>query len=146
MLSDKRHHLFLRPGINAALQLDSLFLTKILDQLICAETLMAFLTIHQRIRKSTQMTGSHPCLRVHQDSAVHTYVVGISLYEFLPPCLFNIVFEFDTKITVIPGVGQSAIDLGARIYKTSGFCQGNDFVHCLFHNIVLLYLYTDISA
>ena len=47
----------------------------ILDQLVCAETLFTALTVHQRIREAAQMSGSYPCLRIHQDRAVNTYVV-----------------------------------------------------------------------
>ena len=56
MLFNEFHHLLLRPGVYASLNGDSMFLAVILDQLVRAETLMALLTVHQRIRKSTEMS------------------------------------------------------------------------------------------
>ena len=135
MLFNKVFHLFLRPCIYAAaFDFDAFFLTEILDQFICTETLMAFLTVHQRIGKSAEMTGSYPCLRVHQDRTVNAYVVRALHDEFLPPCFFHVVFQFNTERAVIPGICQAAVNFGTRIYKTSGFCYCHNFVHCLFHS------------
>ena len=91
MFFDKCSHLLLRPRIHRTLDLDSFFRTVIFDQLISTETLMTFLTIHQRIGKSAQMSGSHPCLRIHQDRTVHTDIVRRLLHELLPPCFFYII-------------------------------------------------------
>ena len=134
MLFNESSHLFLAPCIYAFFQCASFFCTEIFDDLICTETLMAFFTVHQRIRESTQMTGSYPCLRIHQDCTVHTYIVRIFLDELFPPCSFYIVLQFHTKITIIPGVCQAAVYFGTRIYESSGFGKCNDFFHCFFHN------------
>ena len=92
MLFNKVFHLFLRPCIYAAaFDFDAFFLTEILDQFICTETLMAFLTVHQRIGKSAEMTGSYPCLWVHQDRTVNADIVRRFLNKFLPPCTFYII-------------------------------------------------------
>ena len=65
MLSDKICHLFLRPGIYAAFNGNVVFCTEVLDQLVCAETLMTFAAVHKRVRKSAKMSRCHPCLRIH---------------------------------------------------------------------------------
>ena len=93
MLFDKFHHLFLRPGIYASFNLDPMLCTVVLDQLICTETLMALLTVHQRIRKSAQVTRSYPCLRIHKNRTVYAYIVGRLLNKFLPPRSFYVVFQ-----------------------------------------------------
>ena len=49
VLVDEALHLFLAPGIHGILQLDIVVCTEVLDKLVCTETLMAFLTVHQRI-------------------------------------------------------------------------------------------------
>ena len=86
MVFDKVHHLLLGPSVNgSAFDLQAFLCTEILDQLICAETLMALFTIHQRIRKSSQMSGSDPCLRVHKDGTVNAYIIRRLLNKFLPP-------------------------------------------------------------
>ena len=58
----------------------------VLDELICTETLFTALAVHQRIREAAQMSGCHPCLGVHEDRTVYTYVVRALLNKFLPPC------------------------------------------------------------
>ena len=133
MLFDEITHLFLCPSIDRAFQCNVFLIAEIFDQLICTETLMTFFTVHQRIRKASEMSGCYPGLRIHQDRTVNTYVVWILCDEFLPPCLFYIVLQLYTKITVIPGICQTSVNLGTRIYKTSGFCQCHDLVHCFFH-------------
>ena len=146
MFCDEILHLLFPPTVYGALQTDSLFLCKILYQLVCAETLMAFLTIHQRVRKTAEVAGRHPGLRIHQNRAIHAYIVFILLNKFLPPCLFDIVFQFYTEISIIPCICQPAIYLGTRIDKSAVLCQGNYLLHCLFHgnppilpNILSLY-------
>lgn len=67
-------------------------------------------TVHQRVRKTAQMTGSHPCLRIHQNSTVHPYIVWAFHDEFFPPGFFYIVFQLHAKVAVIPGVGKSAVN------------------------------------
>ena len=50
MLLDEVLHLFLGPCVYAAaFNFNSLFLTEVFNQLICTETLMTLLTVHQRI-------------------------------------------------------------------------------------------------
>ena len=64
----------------------------VFDNLVRPEAFMAFPAIHQRIGKAAQMPGRHPCLGIHQDRAVHAYVVGGFLNELLPPGFFYIIF------------------------------------------------------
>ena len=134
MLFDKFHHLFLRPGIYASFNLDPMLCTVVLDQLICTETLMALLTVHQRIRKSAQVTRSYPCLRIHKNRTVYAYIVGRLLNKFLPPRSFYVVFQLHTQVSIVPGICQTTVNLRARIDESSGFCQSNNFFHCFFHN------------
>ena len=72
IIFDKLHHLFLTPAVYRASQINIVLLRIIFDDLICTETLVAFLTVHQRIGKAAQMAAGHPCLRVHENGAVNT--------------------------------------------------------------------------
>ena len=86
------------------------------------------------------MTGGHPGLGVHQNGGVHAHVIGAFLYELLPPGLFHVVFEFHTQGAVVPGVGETAVDLASGENESSVLAQGNDLVHCGFgHGFHLLY-------
>ena len=139
MILNKSNHLLICPAINGTIQLNIVLLCKILDQFIGTETLVTLFTIHQRIRKSTEMSGSNPCLRVHKNRAVNTDVVWILLNKLLPPCTLYVVLQFNTEITVIPCICQSTVDLRSRINKSSCLCHLHDFVHCLFHYVALTF-------
>ena len=91
---------------------------------------MAFLTVHQRIGKSAEMTGSYPCLRVHQDRTVNAYVVRALHDEFLPPCFFHVVFQFNTERAVIPGICQAAVN------SEPGYTKPLDFATATILSIV----------
>ena len=127
-------HFFLGPCVYTALDGNTVLRHIVLDQFVCTETLLAGLTVHQRIRETAQMSGSYPGLGVHEDCAVHTYIVWALLHEFLPPCFLYVVFQLYAKVAVIPGVCQAAVNLRARINESSGFCQRHNFLHCLFHH------------
>ena len=132
---DESLHLVLGKCIDRLRKCNALLRRKILNQLVRAEALVALLAVHQRIGKSAQMARRNPRLRVHEDGAVNTYVVGILLNEFLPPCLLYVVLELNSEITVIPGVRQTAVNLGARVYKASRLRECYNLIHCFFHSV-----------
>ena len=99
MLLDEILHLFLAPCVYTAFDGNAVLLAEILDQFVCTETLVAFLTIHQRIGETAQMSAGYPGLGVHQDRTVHTYIVRALLYKFLPPCLFHIIFQHQSAFS-----------------------------------------------
>ena len=91
VIFDEVHHLFLRPSVYRALKFNTVLLAEIFDDLICTETFVTFLTVHQRVREASQMSGCNPCLRIHQDRTVNTYIVWGFLNKFLPPCTFYVI-------------------------------------------------------
>ena len=78
------------------------------------------------------MTGSHPCLRVHEDSAVETHIVLVLLHELLCPCALDVVFQFHAEGTVIPCVRKAAVDLAARVDEAASLTERDKLVHCFF--------------
>ena len=145
VLIDVLLHLFLAPSIDRTLRSDAVLCHVILNQLISAETLLTSLTIHQRIRESTEMTGSYPGLGIHQNCTVNAYVVRALLNEFLPPSTLYVVLQLNAKIAVIPGICQSAVDLRSRIYKSTVLRQCYNLFHCFFHCPITSFFYTTIS-
>ena len=91
------------------------------DQLICSVSGLALSAVHQRIRESLQMSGSLPDSRIHQDRCLYFNIVRIFLYKFLLPCTFDVVFQHNAVRTVIPRIGQTAVNLGALEYKARIF-------------------------
>ena len=137
MLIDEIHHLLMRPCVYAFFQLNPVFCRIIFNQFICTETLLTLFTVHQRVTEVSEMSGSNPCLRIHQNRTVYADIVRIFLNKFLPPCFLHIVFQFYAEISVIPCISKSTIDFGSRIYKPPGFGKSYDFVHCFFYHRLL---------
>ena len=75
MLLDEAFHLLVGPAVCRAADVDPVLSRIILDQLIGSETLVALLTIHQRIREGSEMSRSNPRLRIHEDRAVNAYII-----------------------------------------------------------------------
>ena len=134
VLRDEILHLLIAPSIHAAVKLNAVLLSKLLNELISTETLMTLLTIHQWIGKTSKMTGCNPCLWVHKNCTVNADIVLALTNKLLPPCLLYIVLQFYTEITIIPCVRKSAINLRSRIDKTSCLCECLNLLHCFFHD------------
>ena len=122
---DEFHHLFISPAVSSLAGC-------ILNALVGPEPLLTVLTVHQRVRKTANIDRCHPSLGVHEDRRVQAYIIGTFLNEFLPPCTLYIVLELHAQRAVIPGICQSAVDLGARVYKSPAFAEGNDLIHSFF--------------
>ena len=133
MFFNEIHHFFLIPAVNGAVQLYAVVRSVIFNYFVRTETLVAFLTVHQRIGKAAQMAAGHPCLRVHENGAVNTHIIRISGDEFLPPCLLHIIFQLHAQVAVIPCIGKASVNFGPGVYKASRFGQSHNFFHCLFH-------------
>ena len=89
------------------------------------------------------MAAGHPGLGVHEDGGILPHVVGILLDKLLPPGPFHVIFQLHAQRTVVPGVGQAAVNLGAGEDEAPIFAQGHDLVHGLFrvfHVSNLLYV------
>ena len=139
VLLDVIVHLVVRPA--GGIDVKPVFEGIILNQLVRTVTAAAHLAIHQRIGKAAEMSGCNPCLRIHNNRAVQSDVIFTFLYKLFPPCALDIVFEFHTERTVVPGIGKPAVNFGAGENKTAVFAQRHDFVHCLLcmiHSSLLL--------
>ena len=104
----------------------------LLYQLIRAEALLAALAVHERIGEAADVAGGDPCLRIHENGAVKTYVMSVFRYKLTPPCFLNVVFEFYTERTVIPCVCETAVYLRAGENVAAVFTKSYYFIHCLF--------------
>ena len=99
-------------------------------------TCLTSLAIHKGIGKSADMTRCYPCLRVHEDSTVKTYVVLALLYEFFTPCGLDVVLQLNAERSEIPCICKSSVYLTAGIYKASALTESNQLIHgffCVFH-------------
>ena len=112
-------HLLVAPSVNAVSDIQPIRMCIFFNHLICTETLVAFLAVHQRIAESSQMPAGYPCLRIHQYCTVHTYIIRGFLNELLPPCLLYIVLQFYAKISIVPCIRKAAVNLRPRIYESS---------------------------
>jgi hypothetical protein len=75
------------------------------------------------------VAGGFPDPRVHQNPGVQPDHVRAFVDEGLPPEALDVVLEFHAERTEVPGVGQSAIDIGAGIDEATTLGERDDFVH-----------------
>ena len=114
---------------------------RVLNQLVRAVTGLAVLAVHQRIGKTADVAGGDPGGRVHQDGGIQADIVRALLHKLLAPRVLDVVLELNAKRAIVPGVGQAAVDLGARVHEAAALAQGDDFFHGLFavfHFFILL--------
>ena len=132
MLVDELLHLGLAHGVHAVAQVELVLLAPVFDHFIGAEALLALLAVHQGVGEAAHVAGGHPNLRIHQDSGVQTHVIGVLLDELLPPGLLHVVLQLHAQGAVVPGVGQTAVDLAAGEDEAAALTQGDDLFHGLF--------------
>jgi hypothetical protein len=92
---------------------------------------LAGFAVYERVVEVDDMPRRHPDLRVEQDTAVQTHIVGAFAHELLPPRGFDVVQKLDAQRTVIPCVGKTAVDLRAGVYKPAPLAQRHDLIHAL---------------
>ena len=132
MLLDELLHLGLGEGVDGLRQFKTGPGAPVLDDLVRAETLMALAAVHQRVGEAAEVTGGDPGLGIHQNGGVQTDVVGVLLHELLPPGALDVVLQLRAERTVVPGVGETAVDFAARENEAAVFAQRDDLVHRLF--------------
>ena len=132
VLLHKIFHLRLGKGIDGAGQLKAVLGTPVLNDFIGTEALVAFAAVHQRVGKAGKMAGGHPGLGVHQDGGILADIIGVLLDEFLPPGALDVVLQLHAQGAVIPGVGQSAVNLAAGVNKPAVLTQVYQGIHRFF--------------
>ena len=83
----------------------------IFNELVRPVPHFAGFAVDERVIEGVDVARSHPDLRIHQNGGVLSHVVGALLNKLLPPGPLDVVFQLHTQGTVIPGIGQSAINL-----------------------------------
>ena len=128
MTGDEGVHLVEGHGIHVHI----LALLAVGDQLVRAVTALAGTAVQQGVREAGHMAGGHPGLGIHQDGRIQADVIGAFLDEFLQPGLFDVVLELNAQRTVVPAVGQAAVDFAAGVDEPAVFAQVDDHVQGLF--------------
>ena len=114
---DVRAHFIVGPagGIHIQVILERV----VFNELIGSMTALADLAVHERIGEAAEVTGRDPGLGIHDDRGIETNVVLAFRDEFFPPCLLDVVLELHTQRTVIPRIGQTAVDFAPGVDKAS---------------------------
>ena len=121
-------HLLKAHGIHV----DSLTGLTGLNQLVSALTGAAALAVHQRVGEIAHMAGGDPGGGVHEDGGIQTHVIFGLLDELFQPCLLDVVLEFHTQRAVVPGVGQTAVNLGTGIDIAPVLAEIYNHIQCFF--------------
>ena len=128
MLGDESVHLVKSHGVHVHI----LALLTVGNELVGTVAALAGAAVQQRVREAGHVTGSDPGLGVHQDGGVQAHVVGAFLHELLQPGLLDVVLELNAQGTVVPAVGQAAVDLAAGVDVPAVFAKVDDHVQSLF--------------
>ncbi len=80
-------------------------------EMVCTETLLAFLALDNRIGKTRHMAARLPDFRIHQYRSVNAVHIVAVIAKHREPETFNIFLENDPEWAVIVGTGKAAIDL-----------------------------------
>ena len=78
------------------------------------------------------MAGGHPGGGVHDDGCIQAHIIGRLLDKLLQPCLLDIILKLHTQRAVVPGIGQTAIDLGTGIDIASVLAECDNHIQSLF--------------
>ena len=78
------------------------------------------------------MAAGLPHTGVHQDVGIHLKAVIPLLDKALPPGVFDIILEPGSQRTIVPSVGQAALNLAALKNKASVFAESYDLFHSFF--------------
>ena len=138
---DVVHHLIVGPTGGVVLQ--AVLEGVVLDELVGSVAGTADLAVHEGVGEAAQVARSNPGLGIHDDGGIQAYVVLALLNEFLPPSALDVVLELNAEGAVVPGVGETAVDLRAGEDEAAVFAKRDDFVHSLcgiIHDICLPFL------
>ena len=124
LFPDVVHHLLVGPA-------GRIGAVKVLDEVVGTVSGLTGLAVHQRIGETAQVTGCHPCLRIHDNGGIQSHVIRGFLDELFPPCTLDVVFQLYAQRTVVPGVSQTAVNFRTRVYKATGLTEVYDLIHAL---------------
>ena len=89
------------------------FGTGVALKVVGAEALAAAAAVDEGVGEVFDVAAGAPDLGVHEDGGVEADHVAASPYEGLPPVALDVVLELDAEGAVVPGAGESAVDLAA---------------------------------
>ena len=100
-----------------------------LHEFISSMTSMTFSTLHERIRKTTDMSWCNPDIWIHHEGRVKKYHIFSFLDELLYPKVFDIFLQEGTEWTIVPRVRETSIDFRSLVDKTFCFRKGDECRH-----------------
>ena len=83
----------------------------VFDEDIGTIALLGVTVVYERVVESIDVAGCLPYCRVHEYSRIDTHDILMHEHHVLPPVLLDIVFQFDTVLTVVIYSAQSVINL-----------------------------------
>ena len=90
----------------------------VLYQVVGTVSLLRVAVVNQRVVESVNVTRSFPDSRVHENGRVKTHYVLVQKGHCLPPVALDVVFEFNTVLSVVINCSQSVVNLARRKNKS----------------------------
>jgi hypothetical protein len=95
----------------------------------------AIFAVDHAVRETGDVAGGFPYFVMRYEAGVESDHITSPLDEIFPPEILDIAEEFGSHGTVVVGVGEAPIDLGARVDKSAAFGKSHNFVHKVFCHI-----------
>ena len=90
----------------------------VLDEIVCTISLLGVLIVNERVIESSYVTGSNPCLRMHEHAGINADHIFVKTGHRLPPIPLDIVLEFHSHLTIVINCSQTVINLAGREYES----------------------------
>ena len=119
-----------------------IFCYLILYEHVGAVAFLRVAVVYERVIESVDMSRRLPYCRVHEYSGVDAHDVLVQEHHALPPVFLDIVFQFNTVLSVVVYGCQTVVDVAAGKHKTVFlavryyFLKNVFLCHCI---IVFLY-------
>ena len=99
------------------------------ENLVGAEAELRLLAVNHRVGKARDVSRRAPNVGVHDYRRVETHDVVAPVYKVVPPCAFNVVFEFDAERTVVEKSVKPAVDFGGAVNEPPALAETLDCCH-----------------
>ena len=90
----------------------------ILDEVVSPVSFLGILIVNERVIESSYVTGSNPCLRMHEHAGINADNIFVKTGHRLPPIPLDIVLEFHSHLAIVINCSQTIINLAGREYES----------------------------
>ncbi len=108
------------------------FCNLVFNENVGAVALLRIAVVYKRVVECIDMAACLPYRRVHEYCRVDAHDVLVQEHHALPPVFLDVVFQFDSVLSVVIDSAKSVIDFTAGEHETVFFAVAHDFLENVF--------------